>query len=352
MLSFPLERKFLTQQLLRNEYLQSLESFLYNSLSIEIDINHLEIVKTADLRDDSIRQAVIHMKQDNETSTAFESHGVHYLVMAIEENQFLFILQKNNEFLPNEIQFAKEFRPLIENILTSAANISTHAFEESQNSYTPYEKSIFMNEVSLSEKYQSFIAHFLHDEVLQSVLSIRQSVYQNDSSKAVQASVEHADEEIETSIRRKMIEWEASNIPEQSLKASIGHLVQKLVTMYDKAIFVQIDIADSLDLPVNFQQFVFRSIRELLVNVYKHSNATRVNITLDISSTDIDLLVIDDGKGISQKSAFKEKNTFGLYSIYQQAQAFNGSMELFDSHIGGLGVKMIFPLETLKKGSD
>src|SRR5699024_6382024 len=197
------------------------------------------------------------------------------------DDLFLMII-KEEEFLNDEILFIHELNPMIHSLLLSARNISNHAFDMNHKFYTPFEKSVFSKEVDLSEKYQSFIAHYLHDEVLQSVLSIRQSVYQKDNPQAIRDSIEHAVEDIEASIRRKMIEWEPSNIPNQSLKSSIGELVQKLVVMYDKAIFVHMDIPDSIDLPVTFQQFIFRSIRELLINAYKHSQAENIKVSLKI----------------------------------------------------------------------
>ena len=364
LLTFPVEKQFLTQQLLRTEYIDSIKTFLFTTLSHNINLSSLEIVTTNDTIETGVKSTALslkslqnvlkEMKQTQEEISTLKIDELHYFVMKVDNDDLFLILIKEEEFLNDEILFIHELYPMIHSLLLSARNISNHAFDMNHKFYTPFEKSVFSKEVDLSEKYQSFIAHYLHDEVLQSVLSIRQSVYQKDNPQAIRDSIEHAVEDIEASIRRKMIEWEPSNIPNQSLKSSIGELVQKLVVMYDKAIFVHMDIPDSIDLPVTFQQFIFRSIRELLINAYKHSQAENIKVSLKIISSTIHLEVEDDGDGPFETIDFQnnESNYFGLYSIYQHTHSFNGSMLLSESKTGGLAVQMQFPLETIMKGLD
>lgn len=364
LLTFPMEKQFLTQQLLRTEYINSIKSFLFTSLSRDINLSGLEIITTNHSIETTFKPPILpletfqvilkNIEQSKKETSLLMIGGLHYFVMKIDNDDLFLILIKEEEFLNDEILFIHELYPMIHSLLLSARNISNHAFDMNHKFYTPFEKSVFSKEVDLSEKYQSFIAHYLHDEVLQSVLSIRQSVYQKDNPQAIQNSIEHVVEDIEASIRRKMIEWEPSNIPDQSLKSSVEELVQKLVVMYDKAIFVHIDIPDSIDLPVSFQQFIFRSIRELLINAYKHSQAESIKVTLKILSSTIHLEVEDDGDGLFEAMDFQnnENNYFGLYSIYQHTHSFNGSMLLSESKMGGLAVQMQFTLETIMKGLD
>lgn len=366
LLSFPMEKQFLTHHLLQTQHMNSIKSFLFETLSFVVNLTNLDIININNLTYSDIKSCfepsssaleeveiqLKKMRQSNEEVSTLRMDGCHYLVMNVDNYHSFLIIKKDNEYFHEEITLIKKLHPIVHEMFLSARNISNTAFHSNNQFYTPFEKAIFLKEVDLSEKYQTFIAHYLHDEILQSVLAIRQSAYQKNSSDSIRDTIEHTVEEIELSIRRKIIEWEASDIPDKSLKTSVGELVQKLVIMYDKAIFIQINIPETLDLPVPFQQFIFRSIRELLVNTYKHSNATMVTVTLQIDDVAIHLLVEDDGNGVQDTIDFKNKNShnFGLYSIYQHTHAFNGSMTLSHSKKGGLAINISFPLNPIMKG--
>lgn len=366
LLAFPMEKQFLTQELLSNQYINSIQSLLFTSLSHEVNLIDLDIIHKDKLSNTYIKNsfglsssdlkktqnALNKMEESNEEMTTLILSGSYYLTININDYNYFLLIKKEDEFKKDEIQILKEFQPVIQQLFISTKRLSTSIFDHKKTHYTDFEKSVFLNEIDLSEKYQSFIAHYLHDEVLQSVLSIRQSVYQKDDLQAIRDSIEHAVEEIESSIRKKMLEWESSHIPEQSLKESVGELAQKLVIMYDKVLFVKMDIPDSLDLPVSFQQFLFRSIRELLVNAYKHSDASIINVSLDLTSTNIYLSVEDNGSGTKNSIDFQNEKThnFGLYSIYQQTYALDGSMSLFENEEAGFSVHLSFPLEIIMKG--
>lgn len=366
LLAFPMEKQFLTQELLSNQYIKSIQSLLFTSLSHKVNLIDLDIIHKDKLSDAYIKNsfylssndlkdtknALNKMKESNEESTSLILSGFYYLILNIDNYNCFLLIKKDEEFINDEIQILKEFQPVIEQLFISTEKLSTSIFDQKKTHYTDFEKSIFLKEVDLAEKYQSFIAHYLHDEVLQSILSIRQSVYQKDNPQAIRDSIEHVVAEIESSIRKKMIEWESSRIPEQSLKESVGELTQKLVIMYDKVLFVKIDIPDSLGLPTSFQQFLFRSIRELLINAYKHSDASIIKVSLKLTSTKINLFVEDNGSGTKNSIDFQNEKThnFGLYSIYQHTHAFDGSMSLFKNDEAGLSVHLSFPLEMIMKG--
>lgn len=366
LLAFPEERQFVTQQLLKEQYVDSIQSFLFSMLSLEIDLVSLEMIAENNLHHtdipkklrqtpsaiETIRKEMKRMERVREDYSISSLNGSFYLLLNIENYQTFLIMEKEEPFLTKEKWLIGELQPILSKLSTSTTNYSEIAFNPNNQFYTSFEKSIFLNEVDLAEKYQLFIAHYLHDEILQSILSIRQSAYQKSNPEAVRHSIEEAIEKIETSIRKKMIEWEPSNIPEHSLKKSVGYLVQKLVTKYDKAIFVQLDIPEFLNLPVSFQQFIYRSIRELLINVYKHSESTKANISFHAEESSILLRVEDNGKGFNHTEEFTSGHTsqFGLYSIYQQTHGLSGSMSLGKSEMGGAKIEMIFPFESIMKG--
>jgi signal transduction histidine kinase len=79
---------------------------------------------------------------------------------------------------------------------------------------------------------------------------------------------------------------------------------------------------------------LFRSVRELLNNVIKHSKANKVSISLDKTDDEIVILVSDDGVGFDTVTVDSEINTgFGLFSIREQLESFSGKLKV-ESSVG------------------
>jgi len=100
--------------------------------------------------------------------------------------------------------------------------------------------------------------------------------------------------------------------------------------------------------------FVFRITQELLNNVRKHSEATFVEVTLDINDKIIRLVVQDNGKGFNmgeepkkcRKSEIKEPNSMcglGLQSIKERIKLLNGRITFESEEDMGTKVRCVIP---------
>ncbi len=93
---------------------------------------------------------------------------------------------------------------------------------------------------------------------------------------------------------------------------------------------------------------LYRSVRELLINIMKHANATLVTISILRSSSEIYIKIEDDGKGFDLaeiESDPKKRKGFGLLSIRERLDHLGGTMKL-DSQPGkGAKTVLIAPLD-------
>jgi len=84
------------------------------------------------------------------------------------------------------------------------------------------------------------------------------------------------------------------------------------------------DLASSTDL--------LQVIREALNNIQKHSNASRVTVTLDRTDSWLSITVVDDGTGFPFVGAFTLDEMDGLLigpaSIKNRVRGMNGDMEV------------------------
>ena len=71
---------------------------------------------------------------------------------------------------------------------------------------------------------------------------------------------------------------------------------------------------------------IFRIFQELLTNVARHANATRVGVHLAESET-IGLKVEDNGRGIREEE-FEAPKSLGFLGLRERVLAFGGSIDV------------------------
>lgn len=111
-------------------------------------------------------------------------------------------------------------------------------------------------------------------------------------------------------------------------------------------------IETSLDVqPGNFPRLtadvetaVFRIVQEALTNVFRHSEASKVWITLTQREGTIVVAVRDDGKGIGKEIAELQPDSIGvgIGGMKQRARELGGELRLSNAHPGTL-VELIIP---------
>jgi len=89
---------------------------------------------------------------------------------------------------------------------------------------------------------------------------------------------------------------------------------------------------------------VFRIVQEALTNVFRHSGASKVWITLSQREGAIVVAVRDDGKGISKRIAELQPDSIGvgIGGMKQRVKEFGGELRLTNAHPGTL-VELTIP---------
>jgi PAS domain S-box-containing protein len=89
---------------------------------------------------------------------------------------------------------------------------------------------------------------------------------------------------------------------------------------------------------------VFRIVQEALTNVFRHSGARKVCITLTHRDDLIEVSVLDDGKGIDQRIADLRPESIGvgIGGMKQRAREFGGELRLINAAPGTL-LELVIP---------
>jgi len=92
----------------------------------------------------------------------------------------------------------------------------------------------------------------------------------------------------------------------------------------------------------------FRIVQEALTNVFRHSEAHKVWITLSQREGKIVVAVRDDGKGIGKKIADLQPDSVGvgIGGMKQRAKEFGGELRLTNVHPGTL-VELMIPCSSV-----
>ena len=99
-------------------------------------------------------------------------------------------------------------------------------------------------------------------------------------------------------------------------------------------------------LPISLERDLYKIVQELLTNVIKHARATEVTVQLIRHPDHLNLMVEDNGIGLSgTRSAFQDNSGLGLRSIKGRVQSFDGEFHL-DSRAGsGTTILIDIPLK-------
>ncbi|HEY5996786.1 MAG TPA: sensor histidine kinase, partial [Candidatus Deferrimicrobiaceae bacterium] len=96
------------------------------------------------------------------------------------------------------------------------------------------------------------------------------------------------------------------------------------------------------DFPPRVKDSLYRCFQEILTNVVKHSEATRVDVSFEGSGKTLVLRVTDNGKGITSRN--KESRGIGLETMKERAELLGGSCEISGNPGVGTSVTITVPL--------
>lgn len=103
-----------------------------------------------------------------------------------------------------------------------------------------------------------------------------------------------------------------------------------------------------IPLPLDNQSIIYRSTRELLINILKHSNAHCARLRLSLQHSSLQICVTDDGDGFDATLAgngFSPSGGFGLFNIREYVHHAGGALHIDSAPGKGTQVTFTLPLE-------
>ena len=212
--------------------------------------------------------------------------------------------------------------------------------EEKLQEYQTKLKSMAVASLLNEERQRRRIAHGLHDDIGQKLAVTKLdllSAFQQDKDNEIAESVKKVCTEIDEMIENvRSLTFELSNpvLSELGLEAAIErHLAREIRDKH--GIEYRLEKCGLLSqLDEDVCMCLFRSVRELLNNVVKHSRAQKVGIALDKTDGNVIIVVRDDGVGFDPTEVSPKINAgvgFGLFSIREQLESYTGKLKVESS---------------------
>jgi len=200
------------------------------------------------------------------------------------------------------------------------------------------------------ERQRQRIAAALHDSISQSLAFAKRELgaLERQTRGAMRESLEEVCEQIGQAIgqvRDLTLELAPSALYTLGLEAAIEDLADQFSD--GDGFLCEVHVSEEAKpLSDEVRSLLYRSVRELLVNVSKHAEASNVVIDIQREESNIQITVDDDGRGFNPTQAKgAETGGFGLFSIRQRLTYVGGQLIVESGEGKGTRVTLIAPLD-------
>lgn len=203
------------------------------------------------------------------------------------------------------------------------------------------------------ERERRRIASEIHDRIGQTLAiakiqlgALRAATFDAATLKAVDAVRDLITQTIQDT-RSLTFELSPPVLYELGLVAALESLAETLRKQSGIRIRVQPNTGDDSRLDSNTRELLFRTLRELMLNVVKHARASQATVSLRLFQDHLQATVSDDGVGFSPDDNHAGEHGsqgFGLFSIQEQLNHHGGRATIASAPGGGTRVTIDLPL--------
>lgn len=333
----------LTEKLFQDYFLLLGKQLMLTSFNI-YELNNSEPIFSVGESRPIFSAQEIEKKLNEKSLLLLENKKLFILKISIKDaNNYILVLEREPSFKERETEkIQKEIEQIFSSLIDHEELLELKNIVEDRP-YTALEKSVYLRELELADLYHDMISRYLHDEVQQNLLSLQYMSHYVSDIETIQKRIKKVVLETESSIKRKTIQWEGLPKTNDSLENLLDKLYKTLRYQYVQVIRKEIMVNSILfaEETSAIQSLLYRCIKELMINIFKHSKAKKFTIKLTNDKNKWYLLVKDDG--IGSEYNINETNQFGLVSLYRQITLVNGEMDISTKKNNGFTVKINLP---------
>ncbi|GKU77686.1 sensor histidine kinase [Paenibacillus sp. L3-i20] len=291
-----------------------------------------------------------------ELSLGANAEKLGYLCLGAKANATLFTAIELNKI--------EKFRIEMTKVLLNAKKMFHLHYEYEQNKeqmkrhehQVHYFRNYSQMLIEAREAEKIRISYFLHDDLLQNLIFLSRDIEELHDTGRYEAERAAAWlkclHDSQRSIRSLSDHLYPHILDRGDLQEALSWLIRDMNRENVITIHLQYDVPSPETFPAFIKANIFRAVRELIVNVFKHAQATEMNVRVWSMHEHIYCCVSDNGIGFSNETSLRHNLSggkgFGLLSVCDQIEHLGGLVDV-DS-IFGEGTTVTLKLPLRKEG--
>jgi len=221
--------------------------------------------------------------------------------------------------------------------------------EQELDQYRRNLKTLAAELMLAEERERQRMAEDVHDGLGQALFRARMKLGQLSATEPAAREIGTILEEIGRMMNTMTFELSPPVLRKVGLRAALKSLAREMQRQYNLLIEIE-DDGQSIPLNERTALILFRSVRELLINVAKHAQTDRARLSLQRIDDSLQIKVEDRGKGfdLADQSHHVESGHFGLFSIRERMEYVGGTSTIRSSPADGTVVILTAPVASAK----
>lgn len=222
-------------------------------------------------------------------------------------------------------------------ILYLYRNAKRKHFMEQEAMHNAFESELLRSELEISEAVTTRLSQELHDDLGQ-LLSHSLHLHQQSRFDELGELLKR----IRKDVRNISHSLHGAKITELGLDLALERLCNATYGSYTPPCTYS-STDERIELSKEEELILFRCVQQSIENAYKHAEATKIDVKLQLKGNQLLLCVEDDGKGFK---LVDRSDGIGLISIRNRVQMMNGTLEIHTEH--GVGTRITISKELNK----
>lgn len=237
---------------------------------------------------------------------------------------------------------AHEFNVLLDRINERDASVKT---------YQEKLRSLASQLVIGEERERRRIADGLHDSICQLlwVADLKLRIMERTLDEGVDINEFREIEELIKTANKETRTLTLQLSPPLLYELGLAPALEKLFEDMKEQFGIEVDFTDEYDQAIPSEDtsvFLFRAVREMLMNIYKHAETDKAVVRLSGENSSVCVTVSDQGKGFdtTAKAHDNHEGGYGLFSIRERVEDLGGSFAIKAEPEKGTEITLIIPV--------
>ncbi len=239
--------------------------------------------------------------------------------------------------------------PAVRGIILNYRDVTAEREQEQRLRDVEQRRAALLEEIiNMEARQRSRIAEELHDDTIQVMTAALMDLdrierhLRTDDTKAARGAIASAREALRKATERtRRLTFELR--PQLLEAAGLGPAVRDLAKALHRDTGVDVKVRTRIGrYPVDIETLVYRTIRELLMNVRKHARAENVWVSIVERRGVLHVRIRDDGRGFRMKAHRRPSTHIGIETAGERVRAMTGTFDV--ASVVGEGTTVAFQL--------